>query len=822
MKLGLLAAAWLAGTFAALRLEPDILPLALLLLAALSCVVFARMYHWHLWPMALAAVILVAMIRAEASDGATPALASSEGQTVTVQGRVINDPEATQRFFKLIIQAEAIDRGTGEQPFPHQVLVYAEPPDLLVSSREPPYFRYGDNLIIKGQAQLPRVLAEFDYPAYLANQGISGVVYSRDATVAEPIAGNVGGWRGRVFDLRGRLSESLEDALPERQSAIAEALFLGKRGRLPEDLVEEFRTTGTSHILAISGLHVGSMMLITMGIAALILGRRWSAYLLLPLALIWFYVLISGAPPSAIRAAIMGTVYLVAMGLGRPRSLLPALALSAAAMAAHSPQVLQQTSFQLSFGAMAGIALALPLQERVDTAMASRVPASQWRGGLWPSFILRWIAASLIVSLGATLATWPLVGFNFDRIPILGILTTALALPALPLILLGTLAASIGGLAHPVIGQVLGWFTWVPISYLIELVSRFPSLTVSGIWIGSWMVWTWFVLLGSLLLLARGAGHLMPRGSLAGRLFRQPAAEENVSSGVNSSTLSRFLVATTVVVASILVWAQVFAGPDGKLHVYFFDVGQGDSALIVTPEGKQVLVDGGPGTGSATAALSGPLPSGDRSIDMVVLTHLDSDHSRGLLEVLDRYRVASVLFGQEDTQSAMYPRWRAMMDRENAIEIRAQAGQVVALEDGVSLQVLNPPEQSAGGPAKDPNNNGVVLKLVYEHVSFFLAADIEAPAENRLVSSGLDMSSAVLKVAHHGSRTSTTPAFLAEVTPSVAVVSVGTDNSFGHPRHEVLERLGEAVGNDAIFRTDRDGTVEFISDGRALWVKTDR
>ena len=179
-------------------------------------------------------------------------------------------------------------------------------------------------------------------------------------------------------------------------------MLLGKRGRLTDDTVAEFRSTGTSHLLAISGLHVGSMVIMGLALASGVFGKRRSAYLLFPLALIWIYVLISCAPPSAIRAAIMGTVYLAALGLGRPRSIiLPALALSAAAMAALNPQVLQQTSFQLSFGAMAGITLALPLQQSADVAISSRTAANPFRGSTWLSIILRWIAASLIISMGA-------------------------------------------------------------------------------------------------------------------------------------------------------------------------------------------------------------------------------------------------------------------------------------------------------------------------------------------------------------------------------------------------------------------------------------
>lgn len=190
--------------------------------------------------------------------------------------------------------------------------------------------------------------------------------------------------------------------------------------------------------------------------------------------------------------------------------------------------------------------------------------------------------------------------------------------------------------------------------------------------------------------------------------------------------------------------------------------------------------------------------------------------------MLDRYNVGSVLLGLEDIKGAMYPQWRSMMDGEDAGEILAQAGQQVIIEPGVKLQVLNPPKQSAGGLVHDPNNDGVVLKLAYGEVSFLLTTDIESPAENQLVRSGPALNSTVLKVAHYDSRTSTTPAFLASVGPSVGVISVGATNSLGHPVPEVLERLEEALEEGVILRTDRDKTIEFISDGQALWFKTER
>ena len=515
-------------------------------------------------------------------------------------------------------------------------------------------------------------------------------------------------------------------------------------------------------------------------------------------------------------------MYLAAMGLGRPRSVLPALALSAAAMTAFNPQVLQQVSFQLSFAAMAGIALALPLQDTVVAAISNRVPPGSIWGNPWLGGFLRWTGAAAVISVAATMATWPLVAFNFDRVPLLGIVLTMLALPALPLILFGALATSVLGLLHPALGQLHGWVTWVPLSYQVELVKSAPGVTVSGAWLGTELIWAWYLLLASLLLVAHGVGHRLRQESLLGKLWRQPAAGRRGLPRASGAALAVVTLSIVLIVASAFVWAQVFSGPDGRLHVYFFEVGQGDSALIVTPTGKQVLVDGGPESESATAALTGPLPGGDRSLDLVVLTHLDADHSRGLLNVLDRYHVASVLVGMEDPDSAMYPQWQASIERGALLKIPVPAGYRVVLEPEVVLEILNPPSRPIGGSIADQNNNGLVLRLIYHDVSLLLAADIEMQAESRLALTPYSVKSSVLKVAHHGSRTSTTPTFLHAVDPSVVVVSVGSDNRFGHPTPEVMKRLERRVGVDAIYRTDQHGTIELVSDGESLWVKTER
>lgn len=205
----------------------------------------------------------------------------------------------------------------------------------------------------------------------------------------------------------------------------------------------------------------------------------------------------------------------------------------------------------------------------------------------------------------------------------------------------------------------------------------------------------------------------------------------------------------------------------------------------------------------------------------MVLTHLDADHSRGLLEVLDRFDVSGVLVGISDPANSLYPQWQAALDRAEVPVIPVLRGHRIQLEEGVLLEVLHPTAirlESSGSDA----NNGLVLRLVYGDVSFLLTGDIEAEAERQLMAGQQELPSRVLKVGHHGSKTSTSPGFLRRVNPDLAVISAGVDNRYGHPNPEVVSRLEEFLGADALYRTDLQGTVEVITDGKTLEVVTER
>jgi competence protein ComEC len=259
--------------------------------------------------------------------------------------------------------------------------------------------------------------------------------------------------------------------------------------------------------------------------------------------------------------------------------------------------------------------------------------------------------------------------------------------------------------------------------------------------------------------------------------------------------------------------------PDDKMHVSFLDVGQGDAILIQTPDHQDILVDGGPSAQAVSSELSKHLPFWDRTIELVVLTHPHLDHMAGLLEVLQRYRVKQVLYLDTEYQTPPEKEWLTLIHDKHIKSTLATAGQEINLgTKQTTIEVINPAPDSAV-PDMD---NGIVLRLSDGKISFLLTSDITSDSELDLLTRRADLRSTVLKVGHHGSEGSSSAAFLSVVNPQLAVISVGKDNTFGHPAPATMQRLTDRVGPNKIYRTDKNGTVEFITNGERLWVRTDK
>jgi len=267
-----------------------------------------------------------------------------------------------------------------------------------------------------------------------------------------------------------------------------------------------------------------------------------------------------------------------------------------------------------------------------------------------------------------------------------------------------------------------------------------------------------------------------------------------------------WIILAALAIGAVFVWLAIFElAPEDKMKIDFLDVGQGSAILILAPNNNQVLIDGGP-SNAVLAKLGQALPVFDRKIELLILTHPDSDHLSGLVEVLKRYEVGQILETGIAADSAEYKTWNNLIKSKSIPVVFAQANDLVKIADNLSIKILYPLGKIDGQDfSKNTNATSIVGKIIYGQNSILFTGDAEGQTEKPLLMLGANLKADILAVGHHGSKNSTSAEFLAAVAPSIAVIQVGAKNTYGHPTQEVLNRLK----NINIFRTDLDKDVNF-------------
>jgi competence protein ComEC len=668
-------------------------------------------------------------------------------RVVTVEGQLRTDPSRSDRGWSAILDVRRASWGG---------TTYALRSSVWASGAEVPDAVRGDRLAVTGLARVP------DDPAFatmLDRRGIAVEVRGERTSVlgrsSDPVLRAAQAFRS----FAGR---SIVRLFSQPEAGLLLGLGLGDDSRLDEGLARDFNATGLGHLLVVSGENVAMVLAPILGLALWLRLGRWPTFAIGG-ATVVFFVVLTGAEPSVLRAGVMAGLTLFGVLIGRPRSTASILAGAVLILLVLDPSLVWAVGFQLSVVATVGmVALA--------TAIADRIP-----------FVPRSIAVAAGATIAAQVAVTPILLFHFHEVPVVTIVANVLAFPAVsPALLLGLLASGVGVVSAP-LARPIAVLAAVPMRYLELVADRLAKAPVAWITSG-----------GGLPVLVLGA--LVVAGAtwwLRGR-----------------RRLPRPAIVAVVGLLPLLVWSTALSsGPPSRLVVHFFDVGQGDAALVVSPDGANVLIDAGPDDEEVATKLSA---LGVKRIDVAVATHPHADHVEGFPEVFARFPVALVLEPGCDEPSPSYARFLDSVDDERLRVDHPRAGDRYRVGD-LTLEVLAP-DACAEGTDSDPNNDSVVLRVSIGDDVVLFPGDAEEPSQQTMLDEGAALAADVLKVPHHGGATSLATFFQA-VAADVAVVSVGRPNDYGHPVPEVLTQIS-ATGAD-VHRTDDEGdvTVEFSSQG---------
>ena len=660
-----------------------------------------------------------------------------------------------------------------------------------------------DRIEVAGRIRPP---PDDDYGTYLARIGAAGTLRADAVRLLAPES-SIAAW---LEGLRRGAAAGLDRTLPEPQAGLAAGVLIGLRDRVDRDLSRDFTTAGASHVVAISGWNI-AIVASTLAAVAGGVGRRRRAVLTI-LAIV-AYVAFVGPSASVVRAGAMAGVALLARELGRPGSAAAALGWAVTILLLVDPTDVDDAGFRLSVLATAGI-----------VAWGSRWTAAL--AGPDPGRVRRFLAETLGVSLAAQAATAPVVLLDFGRLSVVAPAVNLVVVPLVPAAMAAGAAALIAGVLvavglPAVVATLVGLPAWALYTAIVAAVRFGAGLPLASIELTTpWDTVAAGCSAGAILVATRFGSRFWRSKRPPPHRLAPAAAHPGTCHGDRRALRARRAATLALVAATTGLGLVLAHRPDGATRVVILDVGQGDAILIEGSDGGRMLVDGGPDPSRLLSALGERLAPWDRRIDALVLTHPHEDHVAGLARLLRRFEVGRVYEPGMIGSAPGYQAWAEALEPGAPRRGRLSTGDRLVL-DKVNLTVLWPdaalvPLRPADS-GTSVNNVSIVLLGEVAGRRFLLTGDLEEEIEPKLVARGLPPLD-LLKVAHHGSRTSTTQGFLDAVRPRIAVASTGVVNPYGHPAPATIERLERVARR--VLRTDADGTVEITFDGNAVRVRS--
>jgi competence protein ComEC len=701
---------------------------------------------------------------------------------IILHGVLIRPADPRDTFTSLLMQAQALQTQAAEViPVEGRVLVRVTPGGD---------WQYGDEVLMSGQLTTPPEDEEFSYRDYLSRQGIYSYMSPADGVLLQRDQGNP--IMAVIYNLKEHALATAYRIFPDPEASLMAGILLGVETGIPQDVRQAFVDTGTSHLIAISGFNIA----LVSGMIAFVLGRlfgqgrqaaRRGAFV--AAIMIAIYAILVGGEPPVIRAAIMAGLGLLASQLGRRQNGLTSLVFIAVIMALFNPYVIWQVGFQLTFAATLGLILfAEPLLNGFTRLAGRWLPADTLQRMANP------VGEYFLFTLAAGFTVLPVLIYHFQRLSLVGILANPLVLPAQPpLMMLGGLAV-ISGLFFPALGQGIAYLCWPFATYTLRVVEGMANLPGSAISLGQ--VSTGAVLLFYLLL----AGWALAGQQLKEWLRRQVPSALQTSNGLLA------LAVASMAVAAVLVWREGNVAPDGRLHLTVLDVGSGDGLLIQSPQGRWILVDGGPSSSRLAAGLGRRLPLFQRELDYLVVAATGDEQLAALPATLERYPAKQVLWAGQAGGSRSASALQQFLAAEQIPVLEAQSGQVLDLGQGAVLRLLT------------VGRRGAVLLLTWNKFRVLLPVGLDFDSLEKIMADPDLRELTALLLAENGYAPVNPPELFARLHPQMVLLSVGAGDRNNLPDAQTLQ----ALDGYTLLRTDRHGWIELSTDGQQMWVEVEK
>ena len=603
---------------------------------------------------------------------------------------------------------------------------------------------YGDLIYLEGKLEIPKIATNykgFNYRQYLKTQKIQGIVIADNVKILKAKYKN-----NLIYQIQKKIKETIKEELPDETGNLLLAILVGDKKDLSEQIQINFKNSNLSHMLAVSGAHVSYIIVgLTYITQNSIMGKRKGRVFCIFFLII--FMAITNFTPSVTRACIMAILTLVSKILYKKADIYTNISISALIILLYNPYSLLDLGFQLSFGGTIGIVIFMRFIKKKQEEPK----------------LLNYIKQMALVSICANIIIIPIIMNNFNTVSLTFLVSNILASPILAIIVIvGFSIIIISIISHSLSNLLVFWLN--PILNLLIKISSFCSkLPFAKILVVTPYIFNIIFYYTIILYL------------------------------VNYNNLKQFIKKKTVILLSIILILSnfIFYILPQDLKIYFIDVGQGDSTLIVTPSKKTILIDGG-GSESFDVGEKVLLPyllgRRIRKIDYIMISHFDTDHCKGIFTVIENLKVKNIIISKQAEKSENYKKFKEIVANKKINIILVKAGDKIKIDKYIYFKILFPTEKLI---MQNPlNNNSIVSQLNYKSFKMLFTGDIEEMAEKEILNLQKDkLKSTILKVAHHGSNTSSTQEFINSVKPELALIGVGKNNTFGHPSECVVEKL---------------------------------